>query len=198
MKTILVPFLGFFLMLAVPAFADTTYTYTGNPFDSFSGNYSCGSECAISGSFTVGNPLASNPSLAVLEGENSILATGFPISSSQVESFSFTDGNTTFNQNNSYFPNSAILIGTDSNGMINDWTVFLQFGPYTNYLYTTNTPGRDISSNQVGYYPYTSLGTAFNNDNPGTWSVTDTPEPSSLLMLSTGLIGLGFIRRRIA
>ena len=198
MKTILVPFLGFFLMSAVPAFADTTYTYTGNPFDSFSGNYSCGSECAISGSFTVGNPLASNPSLAVLEGENSILATGFPISSSQVESFSFTDGNTTFNQNNSYFPNSAILIGTDSNGMINDWTVFLQFGPYTNYLYTTNTPGRDISSNQVGYYPYTSLGTAFNNDNPGTWSVTDTPEPSSLLMLSTGLIGLGFIRRRIA
>ena len=198
MKTILVPFLGFFLMLAVPAFADTTYTYTGNPFDSFSGNYSCGSECAISGSFTVGNPLASNPSLAVLEGENSILATGFPVSSSQVESFSFTDGNTTFDQNNSYFPNSAILIGTDSNGMINDWTVFLQFGPYTNYLYTTNTPGRDISSNQVGYYPYTTLGTAFNNDSPGTWSVTDTPEPSSLLMLSSGLIGLGFIRRRIA
>ena len=198
MKTILVPFLGFFLMSAVPAFADTTYTYTGNPFDSFSGNYSCGSECAVSGSFTVANPLASNLPSTVLGGENSILATGFPVSASQVESFSFTDGNTTFDQNNSYFPNSAILIGTDSNGMINDWTVFLQFGPYTNYLYTTNTPGRDISSNQVGYYPYTTLGTAFNNDNPGTWSVTDTPEPSSLLMLSSGLIGLGFIRRRIA
>ena len=198
MKTILVALLGCFLMSATPAFADATYTYTGNPFDSFSGNYSCGSECAVSGSFTVANPLASNLPSTVLGGENSILATGFPVSASQVESFSFTDGNTTFDQNNSYFPNSAILIGTDSNGMINDWTVFLQFGPYTNYLYTTNTPGRDISSNQVGYYPYTNLGTALNNDNPGTWSVTDTPEPSSLLMLSSGLIGLGFIRRRIA
>lgn len=198
MKAILVASLGCFLMSAVPAFADTTYAYTGKPFDSFSGNYSCGSECAISGSFTVANPLASNLPLTVLDGENSILATGFPASSSQVEAFSFTDGNTAFDQNNSYFPNSAILIGTDSNGMINDWELFLQFGPYTNYLYTTNTPGRDVSSNQVGYYPYTNLGTALNNGNPGTWSVTDTPEPSSLLMLSSGLIGLGFIRRRIA
>src|ERR1700682_6426598 len=109
MKTILVALLGCFLMSAIPAFADTTYTYSGSPFDSFSGNYSCGSECAISGSFTVAHPLASNLPPTVLDGENSILATGFAVSSSQVESFSFTDGNTTFDQNNSYFPNSAIF-----------------------------------------------------------------------------------------
>jgi hypothetical protein len=40
--------------------ADTTYTYTGNTFNQFGGGASCRSQCSISGSFTVGSPLAPN------------------------------------------------------------------------------------------------------------------------------------------
>ena len=55
--------------------ADTTYTYAGNTFNQFGGGSSCPSRCSISGSFTVGSPLAPNFS-------------GFFVPTA----FSFTDG----------------------------------------------------------------------------------------------------------
>ena len=64
--------------------ADTTYYYTGNSFNQFDGGTSCPSTCGISGSFTVGNPLAPNFS-------------GYFVPTA----FSFTDGTVTITPANS-------------------------------------------------------------------------------------------------
>jgi hypothetical protein len=50
----------FALSLALPARADETYTYTGNPFTAFSGTDACPPVCSLSGSFTVATPLGDN------------------------------------------------------------------------------------------------------------------------------------------
>ena len=84
--------------------ADTTYTYTGNAFSQFGGGASCPTQCSISGSFTVANPLAPNFS-------------GYFVPTA----FSFTDGTVTITPANS--TNSAFGVTTDSHGRIVVWNM---------------------------------------------------------------------------
>src|SRR5260370_17121467 len=49
--------IGALALLAAAGKADTTYTYTGNPFNQFGGSATCPPECNFSGFFTVTAPL---------------------------------------------------------------------------------------------------------------------------------------------
>src|SRR5574337_838439 len=90
--------------------ADTTYTYEGNLFTTFNEfvppigtGYSCPPECKITGSFTVFGPL-DNVNGAVTP-----------------ESYSFTDGNTTWSSSNVFPFNTTIStfdVGTNGSGQI--------------------------------------------------------------------------------
>ena len=150
--------------------ADEVYTYTGAPFTVFDG-LSCPSVCSISGSFTL--PSAIGPSQTVLNIT--------PLS------FSFTDGATTFNSSNSVFQDVGFV--TDAAGNISLW-LFGTFGNSGLSLISANLgPGQagDLGANN-NHFAATCA--------PGSWKAVATPEPSALLLLSAGLVGLLGLRKR--
>jgi hypothetical protein len=189
----------FALSVASPAgAAPATYTYTGNPFTTFTGTYSCPPECSISGDFTVSSPLTANLSYA------STIPTGF----------SFTDGNTTWNLADTIALDNVFLISTDAAGNITNWRIVLDYNsPLEPFLDFNNSGPTDIYCPNCFFDETWSTnfgspaGTASNGNDPGCWatspSVTcstaaSTPEPGSLVLLGTGLFcALGVARVKL-
>jgi hypothetical protein len=165
--------LGALALLAVVGKADTVYTYTGNPFNQFFGA-TCPPECNISGSFTVSTPLAPNLTSLFIFTPNS---------------FSFTDGIVTITQANATA--SAFEVITDSLGNITGWNNEYFSGNFLMFS-STNPPGCVGCSitDQSGVQPNVRF--AAINNSAGTWSfvTTPVPEPSSVLLLGTGLLAL--------
>lgn len=177
------------VLLQVPGtlFANTVYTYTGQSFNVWFGGDSCISgvgECRVTGTFTLSSPLA----------PNLVDATFTPLT------YSFFDGVNTLDPANS----TAVfhLFYTDASGNIVAWNMGAIDPTYyspSEYLtigggisYPPESGGQDTSCSTGGIYgPYCA--TQFTGPGlPGTWVRTETaaPEPSSLLLLSTGLVGL--------
>jgi len=181
-------FLGVVALACTPALCTVTYTYTGNPFTSWGGAYACPPVCDVDGSFTVAQPLAPNlPELTVF----------MPIS------MTLTSGGVTLTLGvNCCVPvETALQVSTDAFGNIVYFSFVMYGDPNTARIlaqYVTDTGGtfddiRYLDSNGIRM-PIAGI----NYDDPGTWSVTSIPEPSSLLLLGTGLIGaVGVIRRKI-
>jgi hypothetical protein len=167
---------------APSARADTfTYTYTGNDFTGFSTQ---GGETqqfngadSVTGTLVFAAPLTADMSLTSVT----------PLS------FSFTDQVQTFTSSE---PLSYTLeVGTDGSGQIDNWNIYLQTGagttlsPY-NILISNPTAGDIVHYDEVsGVQDDEAV-----SPNPGSWSVT--PEPSSLALLSTGLLGAACLARR--
>ncbi len=159
------------------AHADPVYTYTGQNFTTVSGAYTTSDH--VTGSFTVATPL----------GDNLSDDTFTP------ESFSFNDGLQTLTSGNASA--STFGVSTDPSGNITNYRiVIVGTSPFfymfiSEDFFDTANDGASLAYNQIA-------GT-FTEQTPATPLSTVTPEPSSIALLSTGLLGAaGIVKRRFA
>lgn len=178
--------------LAPSAKADTVYTYTGNPYTSCVGTYTCtGTTPFLSVTFDVasGTPL-----------DNLTLSSPGSDLTPDISTFSFSDGSglNITQANASVF---GFEVSTDGSGAIVNWAILAEIpSPLDQYQFvnTDNWAGGIADGSESTPY---DAGT--NGGTPGTWTsvVTSTPEPSSSLLLGTGLLGvlaLAVIGKRLA
>src|SRR6266481_4265149 len=147
--------------------ADTVYTYTGNDYTTCFGTYSngtpgtCGGPYALSLTFVLTTPLVVSDITA------------------DVSTFSFTDGTglTLTNANSSSYDFTVLGI---TNGAITQWNMnACKDIACATSAGTANNPVTvedfSVTGKVIGFGDIAS--------GPGTWTVTSTPEPGSLLLL---------------
>jgi len=162
-------------VLCLAARADTTYYYTGSNFTAFDGPYS-GSNY-ISGSVTLTNPLSTSQT-----------------ASYSPAAFSFTDGFQTITQANATY--DSFTFKTNASGDITGWTVYLSTasGDGMEAQNLASVIGDDIE--YLGSYAAVRSAGAFATTPATLPDTSAVPEPSSIALLSTGLVGVASALRR--
>lgn len=168
--------LCFTALLAPLAHADAIYTYTGQPFVYAQPPYTTSD--SVSGFFTLSAPLSPDLSGVYLQ----------PIA------FSFSDGvQTRTNRQPGY---SEFLVFTNGIGDLTTW-IILVGNRYTNSQIAMAGGAEDPYN--VGDLGYINGNVATNYVSGVFTETTTTPEPATLALLSTGLLGsIAVVRRRLA
>ena len=170
--------LGLLCLMPLSLLADT-YTYTGSDFTTAGTPYT--TPDSISGSFSVSAALGADG--------------GFT-----PNSYSFTDGVYTFTPSDStiiQFHAGDAGAENVSGSLVGDWWIVLEL---TNGAAKIETVGN--CCNSLDESITFSAGLAWTEDNPGSWTVTETigsgggggtppsvPEPGTLSLLGVGLLG---------
>jgi len=171
------------LLLPLPLLAETTYTYTGNPYTEVFDAYTTSDYLSIT--FNLSAPLADNLAGVFITPD----------------SWFITDG---IYSDSSADADSLVEFGvmTDGSGTIYDWLVQDEFFSYGGEFISVN----DIGTSESVVYDRSVItltgGTAGgeNVNDPGTWTETGettvTPEPESLVLVGSGLVALAATARR--
>jgi hypothetical protein len=162
-------------LLPVPLLADTTYTYTGNPFTVAVSPYTTSDY--VSGSFTVvGGPLSCSSGCTVN-----------PLS------FDFSDGVQHITNNDGHV--NVFTITTSGSGSIMNWEWFIYNSAYSGYI---SSYGYAVVASDQGVNNVDGGGAEYgiNMQSKGSWSTSPVPEPATLILLGSGLAGLAGVRRR--
>jgi hypothetical protein len=187
-------------LIVVPARAATMYDYTGNQFTSWTGD-TCLGDCDIAISFVLATTLPAN---STFTGVNSFFNA---FGSSQ---FMITDGQRVFREGEGgvvHVDDQYRIFATDGAGLPSRWVisfeVFRSDGSTDNFT-STNCPGgcefgsgvSDFTSHLCCGLTLSTVYSASNENNVGTWHAIAVPEPMSLLLLVTGVVGLASMRPR--
>lgn len=199
----LVSALGLISLFPLPVLGDTIYTLTGKPYTELSK--------------IAPNTYPNLPNYYALSGEFRTTMTGtqlenlsdFTIPAASIVSFSFTDGSAlSITQQNE--TSAQFSVSTNPTGAITAWGIELYGdGTEPGMVYKVVSCYEDepvCSSNDI--FDFSGVGTINNGfwsatygsgqqiGNPDTWTVMDTPEPSTLILLGFGLLILAWFNHR--
>lgn len=166
------------LLLPLPMLADsvTTYTYTGKNFT------------FVEAPYTTSDSITGSMTLLTLGGNYVDVQVN-------VQSYSFSDGLNSYV--GSYSP--IAVVSTDATGALNGWTIQLgNFGiggvPFCT-IEGGSSPHAPVGGDVCSL---SANGPSANSRDSGSWTMvtSETPEPSSLVLMTTALLALGVAARK--